>query len=232
MMVVMLLVVPKAGLAQWTFVGYVGDTWTAASTITLDNASAGTSVRVTDVEYESRAWERPLYWGVRAGLAVSRDQRWAVELEYIHLKVYASPEHVVHVQGHVDGRDIDEREPFRAIVERFQISHGLNLLLVNAAFEQRVHPRLTLTARAGIGPTVPHIEATIAGASRDQYSWGRVGVQAGGAVNWFATRHVFFTGELKWTFTHQRLAVGATQTDARFATAHLLAGVGIRLHAE
>jgi hypothetical protein len=223
--------VPAIVCAQWTFAGYVGDTWTSSSTMTVVDAATGTSARIADVDYESQSWSRPLYWGVRAGRTVTRDGRWAAEFEYIHLKVYATPEQAVQVEGTVGGRTVDGREPFRAIVERFRISHGLNLLLVNVAVEQRVHSRLALVARGGIGPTLPHIEATIGGSSRDEYTWGPIGIQAAAAINWSLTSNLLLTGELKRTSTRQRLGVGSATAEASFGTTHLIVGMGIRLPA-
>jgi hypothetical protein len=227
----LLVGVPEVGQAQWTFAGYLGDAWTSSSTMTVDGPAAGTSTRIADVEYETKSWSRPLYWGVRAGRAVSRDERWSLELEYMHLKVFAIPQQVVHVQGTIDGRAVDAREPFQSIVERYQISHGVNLLMINVAYERRINPRLTLTGRTGLGPTLPHAELTIGGVSRDEYTWGRIGAQAGAGVDWSVTGYLFITGELKYTFNSQRLAVGSAMTDARFGTTHLIAGVGMRLPA-
>jgi hypothetical protein len=221
--------IAEAAAAQWTFVGYVGDAWTAPGTMTVVDASADTFLRIADVEYASRSWDRPLYWGVRAGRTVSRDAPWVIEFEYIHLKAYATPEQVVRVDGTLNGRTVDGHEPFRATVERFQLSHGLNLLFVNLGFERRVHPRFVLVVRGGAGPTLPHVEATIREASRDEYTWGRIGLQAAAGLNWSVKGPLFLTGELKGTFTRQRLDVGSATTEAAFATIHLIIGVGVRL---
>jgi hypothetical protein len=218
-----------ASYAQWTFAGFLGDAWTSSSTMTLVNASSGTSVRLSDVDYESQSWRQPLYWGVRAGRTVSPNRRWSVEFEYLHLKTFAVSTQVVQADGVIDGREVHGQERFDAIVERFALSHGVNLLLANVAFEQPIRHRLSLVARAGVGPTLPHVEATIDGSSRDEYTWGRVAVQGAVAIDWSVTRYLLLTIEAKRTYTHQRLDVGPTKVDAAFATTHVVAGVGVRL---
>lgn len=203
--VALIAAAPASADAGWLLAAYVGQAWTAGSTMSVERAGAS-EVRV-DQTYASRSWQPPLYWGARVGHTISRDGRWSVELELIHLKVYARP---------------------TALVQRFQLSHGLNFILVNLGFEQPVHPRVTIALRGGAGPTRPHVEATVAGMSRDEYAWGRVGLHAAFGVNVSLTSHVFLVGEVKETYTRQRLAVGSAHVAAAFATTHVIAGLEIR----
>ena len=198
--------VPAACFADWTFAAYVGNAWTAFGEMTVERAGSPTARLAAT--YSSKSWEAPLYWGARGGRTIAPDGRWSVELELIHLKVYARP---------------------NSIVQRFQLSHGLNFILINLAFVQRINGRLAIAARGGVGPTRPHVEATIGGVSRDEYAWGRIGMQAAVGVTVALTRHVFALGEVKQTFTRQRLAVGSANTNASFRTTHVVGGIGVRL---
>jgi hypothetical protein len=203
--VALIAATPASADAGWLLAGYVGQAWTTGSTMSVERAGAA-AVRVEQT-YASRSWQPPIYWGARVGRTISRDGRWSVELELIHLKVYARP---------------------AALVQRFQLSHGLNFILVNVGFEQPVGRHTSIAVRGGAGPTRPHVEATVGGASRDEYAWGSIGLHAAVGVNVSLTPRVFLTGEVKQTYTRQRLAVGSARVGATFATTHVIAGLGIR----
>src|SRR5919199_579059 len=79
---------PAPARADWIVAGYVGNAWTASTTLTVDRGAAGTTT-FTDVPFESHSFDSPLYYGYRGGWF--RRDGLGIEGEVIHLKVYARP---------------------------------------------------------------------------------------------------------------------------------------------
>jgi hypothetical protein len=137
----------------------------------------------------------------------------------------------VALSGTVAGAVIDRTAPLREILERFSVSHGLNLLFANLVWRQPLggagalgERRVLLAIRAGAGPTVPHGESTIGGRTQEQYEWGRVAGQVAAGVECRLARHAAAVAEYKVTGTRQRVSVPDGTVGATFVTQHVVAG--------
>ena len=101
--------------------------------------------------------------------------------------------------------------PFSSIIEAFSITHGVNLLLVNAVARRRAgldpagDARWTFTARFGAGASIPHPESTIGGRPSEGYEWGALSVQAAAGVEARVTRVLSLIGEYKLTHVEANL---------------------------
>jgi opacity protein-like surface antigen len=182
------------------------------------------------VRYRSESLEPPIYYAYRVG--VFPGSGWlGIEAEFIHLKVIADTARGVKTEGIVRGGPASEVRPLGSVLERFSITHGVNLLLVNAVARHAVQgrhnkpPRWFLTARAGAGASVPHAESTIGGVSLEQYEWGSFSVQATGGVELRLTNRVYISGEYKLTRTVQHVSVAGGSVRTPLTTHHLVAGV-------
>jgi hypothetical protein len=76
----------------------------------------------------------------------------------------------------LNGDPVHSVEPMDRLVQRFSISHGVNLILGNLVFRQPLvgshpgrMPRLLLVLRLGAGTTRPHAESTIEGHAHEHY---------------------------------------------------------------
>ena len=106
------------------------------------------------------------------------------------------------VEGTLRGEAVSTTRPLAAIVQRFSITHGVNLALVNAVarlpFRRREpDPRWFFTGRLGAGASVPHPESTIAGTRLEQYEWGAFSVQAAAGVEVRLGRRISLAGEVQ-----------------------------------
>lgn len=118
---------------EWVFQAAVGAVENLETA--LEIRQSGFETLELDAEYESRPFESPLYYSLRAGRWSDR-RGW--ELELIHQKLF-----------------LQNRPPE---VQRFGISHGYNLVTVNRAWEIG-----RVVARAGAGAVVAHPENTVRG---------------------------------------------------------------------
>jgi opacity protein-like surface antigen len=107
----------------------------------------------------------------------------------------------------------------------------VNLLLFNVAARHRFNNgmdtkgRLALTARAGIGPTLPHTESRIEDLAQEQYELGRLAWQVSGGAEFRLWRGVYVLGEYKFTRTRQNGKVSSGTAESLLRTQHGVFGV-------
>ncbi len=141
----------------WVISAYLGAARTARSSLTITQPALGNSLTFADVQFQSRSFDPPLYYGLRGGYFFPRLPFLGVEAEFIHLKVFSNPQQRVQVRGVQQGTPINRERLLGEIVQQYSISHGVNLLLFNVAVRRgvlrdTVSPagRLLFTARASV----------------------------------------------------------------------------------
>jgi hypothetical protein len=129
----MLYVSPAAAQMRFSVEVFGGTAFSFPSGLTLEQEGQE-DIGLTG-EYETRPFEQPFYWAVRASL---RGSKSAWELQLIHHKMHLSnpPQEV----------------------ESFEITHGFNVLTLNYALES-----LPANVRFGAGVVLPHVTGTVRG---------------------------------------------------------------------
>jgi hypothetical protein len=198
----------------------------------ISQPALGSSLTFEDVSLQSRSFDPPLYYGFRGGYFIPRAPFVGLEAEFIHLKVFSDPQQRVRVAGLRRGEPVQREVALGDIVQQYSISHGVNLLLFNAALRHGVSRsadapdgRLVLTARVGVGPTLPHTESSVEGSRQEQYEVGRVGWQAAGAAEFKLLRRLYALGEYKFTRTRQRGKVFSGTAESLLRTHHGVFGL-------
>src|SRR3954462_11073575 len=146
--------------ADWSASAFLGASFTAPATLTLDRPAAGAQVQWADVPLDARSFASPPYYGYRIGWTPASHVHLGVEAELIHLKVYT------------------RAGALAPAVERFSVSHGLNLLLGNVVWRQPLRGAIRLAVRGGAGIGVPHGESRVGGIDREQYEVSWIALQA------------------------------------------------------
>ena len=212
----LLIAAPMPALAQWYAAGTIGANHSQSSTIVINRPSADTRVKLSGVEWNSESWVSPQYYGYRFG-RLMRNQRWGLEFEFVHPKMFGITARTVHISGTINGAAVDTRAPMDTIVPRYAMSHGMNVATGNLV---RRWPfgsnRGALAMRIGAGLAIPHNETTMDGLSEDHYELGGFAAQgaAGGEVH--LARWFWAMGEYKLSWARPRIAVagGTGQTTA------------------
>lgn len=159
-----ILTAPSPAEAQWYAGLYMGADTTRPADVTVKGD--GYDITYPDVSFESQPFTSPQYYGWRVGRFFDAGRRLGVELEFIHQKVIARPEEL--------GPE----------VTRYQMTHGLNFLVLNLTnrlpFGRSAYggAPYALITRAGAGITLPHAETTIFGLSQEQYEYAGPGLHA------------------------------------------------------
>ncbi len=208
--------------SQWYAQAYLGNSNARASDLEINQPARKTALTFHQTQYDGRSFDFPLYYGVRIGSFVSgkfRHVRLAIEIEFIHAKIYANPSQSLRVSGVYGGQSIDRVLQFNEMIQRFSISHGTNFALINLAlhyggesYRREWRRYLTVTGRLGAGPTILHTESTINDVSQEQYELNRLGAQAALGLKIRLWRQLHVLGEYKLTFNqvHQVKIVAGT----------------------
>jgi opacity protein-like surface antigen len=212
--------------AEWMFAAFLGASATSPNSLTVARPAAATHVTLAGVHYAGRSFDSPLYYGYRGGHTW---RRFGIEGEFIHLKVYADPQRTVRAHGTVAGEDIDRQVPFGAVLERFSMSHGLNLALADGVW--RLRPgggSVALVVRSGGGVAIPHGESTVGGVSQEQYAISSFAWQGAAGAELRASRHLVVIAEYKISSAAPPVAIAGGTASGRFVSQHVVVGAGWR----
>ncbi len=198
--------------AEWEAAAYVGAAHTLSSSLLLDQPALGNALRFRPVSYRGESFTPPLYYGYRAGWFPKR--YLGFETELIHLKVFAETGRTAFGSGTLEGRPVNGPARIDTVVSRFSISHGVNLLRGIVVSRRDLARRLMLTARAGAGTSIPHVETTVLGQADEHYQIGSPAWQLAVGLEYRLWRGLHALGEYKFTHTreHVRLATGTAAT--------------------
>lgn len=212
---------------------FTGVGLTADADLEIRQPERGTSLVFRDVAFDDKSLEL-----VSAPYMAVRWTRWtdarpwlALSFEFLHFKIFAETERSYEVEGDLRGVRIAERFPMNAVVQQYDVANGVNMILVNAAYQrdELMGGRLEVYVGAGLGATVPYTRATVEDVGGDgHYEMGRIGGQVFGGALWPVSGHWDLFVEGKWTRTTVDGSVPGGTSEADLSTRHLTVGVGYR----
>ena len=209
--IALVLGVPSSAGAEWMLSAFVGGASTASNTL---HVNAGTRrVDLEDVVYAAESWRSPIYYGWRVTHRWQAHPWFGLEAAFTHAKAIAD------TSG-------------RAIILRFELSHGLNLAIVNVVISKPLGraDRLAVVVRGGAGAAVPHVEATLMdGSSSDRYQIAGPAWEAGAGVELRIWRDAYVVGDVRASNARVTANVGNATIAGSFWTAHLDTGIAWKL---
>jgi hypothetical protein len=217
--------------AEWVLAVYLGSAHTISAPLLLTQPQAGNDLRLAWVDYRGESMTPPLYYGYRVSLFPQASSWIGVEGEFIHLKVYANTDRTTRMSGTLRAEAVDGMLPIRSVVERFSISHGLNLVVLNVVVRRTLHGRrdgrgeVELFGRAGIGPTLPHAESTIDHVSREGYALGSPALQTATGLEIRVSKRLTVLAEYKLSRTRQTVDVDRGEMRGSFVSHHVVVGI-------
>jgi hypothetical protein len=211
--------------AQWVLSAYAGAMHTQSADVRIADPAVNTNLVFAATPFESRSWDAPIYYGYRIGHRVPGVRWLFVEGELIHGKLYPRQPQTTLGDGTFRGESVLD-VPFAAVVQDFNLSHGLNFILINALLRQSfASRRITATARLGVGPMLPHVESVVDGVRREDYQWAGAGAQVSGGGELTVWRMLAVTAEYKWTYARPRLTLAHGEARLTTASHHIAIGL-------
>ena len=169
------LAAARPAFAQWYFSGYGGASHTRSADVSVKVPSAGLDVTYQNVAFAAASFTGPPYLGARLGHFFGKARKFGLEFDIIHLKVIGDTARQYATSGQIAGVAVPSgtSSTMSDNVQLFQITHGLNFLLVNLVWRQPLGsghmPRFALWGRVGAGPTMPHPETTVLTQHLEEY---------------------------------------------------------------
>jgi hypothetical protein len=213
--------------AQWIVSAYGGAMHTQSSDVLVDDRATDTNLRFDETMFESRSSESPIYYGYRVGHRLPGPEWLFVEGELIHGKLYPRDAQATSGAGTLRGISVSN-VPFESVVQDFNLSHGLNFILINALARRAFTSRVALTARLGAGPMLPHVESVVEGVRREDYQWAGIGVQVSGGAELTLWRRLAVTAEYKWTRARPQVSLARGRATLTTTSHHIAIGVAAR----
>jgi len=130
---------------------------------------------------------------------------------------------------------MNESAGVNSVIQRFNITHGVNLLLANfvgrRAFRgQGRSARFLVSGRVGVGFIIPHPENEVLGISNmEHYEVGAPAWQVGAGLEIRLWRRLYADSELKYTRTREQVDVAGGTAESLLKSTHLLAGIAWHL---
>jgi hypothetical protein len=217
--------IPSSAGAEWVLAAFGGAIHTQPSDLQLDQPSVGTTLTFPDVPFRGRAFSPPIYYGYRVARSIPGVPWLYAEFEYMHAKVYAKDLGSLTGSGMLNGQQA-AAVPFPSVIQSYAMSHGLNFFLFNAAVRRRIENMpIVLSARAGVGPTLPHAETEVDHVRQEGYEYGGIGMQLGGGAELPVWSHFGFMAEYKWTHARPEIFVHEGTGQITANTHHLSFGL-------
>lgn len=225
---------PSATLAEWVVSVYTGISHTRSSDLRVRQPASGSAAEFRDVHWEARPFEAAPYYGVRISYFPERAPRLGGGLDFTHYKMYAQTDRVAAVRGTWAGSPVDERVPMSTRVQRYEVSHGVNLTALNlqyrwVASDGVAHGRWLPHTGVGLAAYFPHAEGMISDVPADgNYQLAGFGYQLFAGTEYRLSRRVGLLVEVK--FDSGKLDIDLdpgirAQTNPR--TLHALAGLSL-----
>jgi hypothetical protein len=218
--------------AEWVLAVYTGTSWTHSSDLRISQPGSGSNAEFHGVRWESKPFASAPYYGVRVSY-FPESSCLGANIDFTHYKMYAETDRVTSVRGTWNGLPIDTSVPMSALVQTFEISHGVNLTSLNVEYRRPFDQNSEFTRRwsmhagAGVAVYLPHAEGSINGiSSAGNYQRAGEGYQlfAGAEFRLMTRLGVFFDtkfddGELDFNLAP------AARVQTRTRTVHALAGL-------
>jgi hypothetical protein len=213
--------------AQWAFHAYGGASFSRPADIRVVGPAVATDLVLRGVPWRNEPLEDPPYYSFTLSYAPQGLAVFAVE--FTHLKVFARTDARVPVSGVRAGAPVAGVEPVGDTFRRLSVSHGVNLVTVNAGACWSLRPRVAVLALAGIGLSLSHPETDWSAGRDEHYEWDGPAVQVRAEVRWRGGRWWGLGAGYRWSRValDDRIPGGRVRLD--LATHHVFAGAGLLL---
>jgi opacity protein-like surface antigen len=216
--------------AETAFSLYGGTSFTRNSDLHLTRPERGTAATVKDVKWDADPFKAAPYYGLRFTHFFDQVPNWGVALDFTHYKMYAQTDRVVSVNGAWKGAAINTTAPMNRYVQRFEISHGVNMLSVNGIYRwlntgvggNRIQPYVG----AGLVYYRTHSENAVDNAPHETgYQSSGVGYQLLGGVQYRLSQRWGAFVEAKFNGGTAKVDIDNGRAETSLRTIHGLVGI-------
>jgi opacity protein-like surface antigen len=219
--------------AETLFSAYTGTSYTRNSDLRLAQPGLASDFTLRDVHWDAHPFKPAPYYGLRVTHFYDRHPNWGAAIDYTHYKIYANTDRVVSADGTVRGLPVSAALPMSQLVQRFEISHGVNVLSVNGIYRWLdlgiAAGRLQPYVGAGLAYYRPHAENTVGGVPFEGgYQTSGFGYQLLAGANYRMTERVGLFAETRFNSGTAKVDIAGGHAQTPLRTFHLVAGISYR----
>jgi len=238
LLAVAVLTAPSAAPAEPFLDLFTGKSWTHDADVEISQPGRGNAFTVEDLGFDDESFVSPPYYGFRAGYFFESLPAVGVGVEFIHFKILGETRDTKRIVGTRAGAPIDARVPVNSVVQKFDVSHGVNYVMFDVIGRYRLlqdaerfpHGRVQLHAGAGIGPVISNTSARIDGVTADAgYELAGVGVQGFLGIRALFSRYVGLFAEYKFTRADLEVGLKGGHADVDERSHHIVGGISFFL---
>lgn len=237
MLLALILAPASPAAAEFFLEGYTGKAFTLDSGLQIKQ-SGGTDFTFSDVSWLDKSFEGSPYHAARGGYFFESIPWFGLAIDFFHFKVFAETSDTRPVSGTVAGVPVGGAAQVASLVQKFEVSHGVNYFMLDALFryglfkdaERFPKGLVQLYGGVGLGAVLGHAESVVRNvAAEPGYEWTGIGVQAIAGVRVLFWKYLGVFAEYK--FTHSSLDVGVASGRARLEenTHHVVGGISVYL---
>lgn len=216
--------------AENVFWLYTGTSWTRNSDLRITQPGSGTNLTMHGVEWDAAPFKAAPYYGVRFTHFYDRYPNWGAALDFTHYKMYAKTDRMLSVDGVWKGAPANSTARMYQYVQRFEISHGVNVLSINAIYRwlapRYASGRLQPYVGAGLAYYRPHAENMVDNVSNETgYQASGFGYQLLGGARYRVTERIGAFVEAKFNSGTAEVEIANGQAETPLRTFHAVAGM-------
>lgn len=229
-LVCMLLGTSANVVAETSISIYTGTSFTRRSDLHVTQSSTASNATFEDVAWKAKPFTPAPYYGLKASHFLESNPKWGVSLDFTHYKMYADTARSSIVTGQWNGAPVDTSAPLGQRVQRFEISHGVNMIALNVLYRWSdpagsVPGRLQPYVGGGPAYYLLHPESTINNRSfSGGYQGSGLGIQVLVGLHYPVTRQLGLFAEAKFNAGKARMDVADGQADTPVRSVHGIAG--------
>jgi hypothetical protein len=198
--------------AQWYFAAYMGANHNSPADVSFEDPAVQTAIVFRDVSFQSQPFHFPLYAGGRFGYRFP-NRRFGVEAEWLHMKVIAETNQSTHVTGMLFGAVMDSTFPMNLLIQRYDMTHGLNFLMGNFVVRLPLGTgtaahRPSVVFRFGAGPVVSGTDSQAGDIVVQRYEHAGFGSQAAAGLDVPIAGAWSALVEYRFTYANPQISVG------------------------
>lgn len=217
---------PLPGRAETFASIYTGSSKTRQSDLKLSQPALGTDLAAQGVRWSADPFRPAPYYGLRVTHFADEASSWGFAVGYTHYKIYAKTDREVTVSGTSRGAPVSAVVPLNQFVQRFEISHGVNVLSLDGVYRWAGH----VEPYVGLGAAyyLAHAESTVGGAPHETgYQPSGFGVQTFAGLRWRMTERTGLFAEARYDTGKARVDIADGRAETPLHTFHLAAGISV-----
>ena len=222
---------PVPGRAETFASIYTGSSRTRQGDLQLSQPALGTELNAQGVRWSADPLRLAPYYGLRVTHFADEASAWGFAVDYTHYKIYARTDRQVSVTGTSQGAPVSAVVPLDRFVQRFEISHGVNMLSLNGVYRwPDVQWAGHLQPYVGLGAAyyLAHAESTVGGLPHETgYRSSGFGAQTFAGLRYRMTERTGVFAEAKYNTGKARVDIAGGRAETPLRTFHLMAGISV-----